>query len=466
MPADQRLRDALYQILDAEPAEQNQNDQDQERRDPRERRHGIVAVHPHNWEDEGYVDYFYRRDTILVRTIDADRVLAALNRGQGTADEQPILRGEVRAEDPVAVIDGLASLSWRFGTRFDAGRAHDEPDPDTDENAVPEVLRRLDEHLGVGVATPDHALSLCGGGHPCPATEPAEVPSRSVDPVPSACCHRGDGRGVVVGVVDSGLIDDVTQTWPWMGGITGDVENPFTSSNQIGPYACHGTFVAGCVRATAPQCDVIVKRAEFIPWRPNPGMAYETEIIRRMVDLLDAGADIIVCEFDGVTRLHLPLRTFELFYDTRMRHLKHVVVVAPAGNDESRLPTFPAAYSWVIGVGALSADERSRASFSNHGGWVDVYARGEDLVNAFASGEYTCFEDPYKGRPRRFDGLAKWSGTSFSAPLVAGMIAARMSDTGENAPRAAATVLDKARAQAVPGIGAVLRLAGCDCGCG
>ncbi|MFG1817733.1 S8 family serine peptidase [Kribbella sp. NPDC049174] len=486
MPADQRLKDALRLILE-DPEEQERSGRRRKRGDGHERWHGTTAVYPHNWEELGYVEYFYRRDTILVRTEDMDLVLEALR-------EAPAIIPEEVAIDRLPVIDGVTGLVWRYGRTAEsvqAGRAkyggkefggtYDGQYNDDDELSTPNVLARLDQVLGVGKGTPDHGLPLNGNGHPCPAKEPTEVPSKSVTPEPPVsdgiCCGTPgwDGRGVFVGVVDAGLVLDAPKMWPWMEGVDGDPEDPFMPNGHIKPYSCHGTFVAGCVRCTAPKAKVRVKKAEYIDNRPFAGMAYEHEIIRKMSDLLDEGADVIVCEFDGFTRFHRPMHTFNAFYDRRLRHL-NVVVVAPAGNDTTFEPTFPAAYSWVLGVGALSADGNDRAYFSNYGGWVDVYGPGEDLVNAFAVGDYTCIDAPYG--QLHFDGLAKWSGTSFSTPLVAGMIAARMAATGENAPLATEALLRLARSQAVPGVGPVLLphdVCGtprepcrthCDCGCG
>ena len=171
---------------------------------------------------------------------------------------------------------------------------------------------------------------------------------------------------------------------------------------------------------------------------------------------LSLGVDIFHLTMACLSRNDHAAHRLSLEWLRRLRQYGGAVCIAAAGNSGFRGPTWPAAFSGVISVGALGGDWRGRASFSNFGGWVDVYAPGRDLVNAYATGTYTCYADPYADQVRNFYGMAKWSGTSFSTPIVTGLIAARMSRTGENGQQAAAALLAEARRQAIPGVGAVL----------
>ena len=130
--------------------------------------------------------------------------------------------------------------------------------------------------------------------------------------------------------------------------------------------------------------------------------------------------------------------------------------MAAAGNDGTDRPFYPAAYDWTVSVGAIAIDLQHRAWFSNYGPWVDVYAPGEGMVNAYATGEYVYQEPPRQPATQQFSGMARWDGTSFSTPFVAGLIAARMARTGESSAVAAAAVIAAAQAQVITGIGPAL----------
>jgi hypothetical protein len=328
------------------------------------------------------------------------------------------------------------------------------------------VLDALDEAGLRRVARHEAVISVCP--HACPATEPVEVPPGTVNPFPTPsldarCCSPGhciprpgcDGEGVFVSVLDTGLIPNAAIGHSWLVGVDGVPENPYVGDpnlRNLRPYAGHGTFVAGCLRCAAPKAEVFVERVFELQ---AAGAIFESDFAQRLELALDQGPDVLVFTCAASTRQDLPLPTFDEIYERRIRDLKGLVVLSPAGNDGTRRPVWPGAHYGVVSVGALSASWRDRAQFSNFGGWVDVYAPGENLVNAYPTGTYVTQEPPV-GEQRQFDEMAQWSGTSFSTPIVAGLIAARMSATGENGQQAAKSLLRLARSQAIPGVGAAL----------
>jgi len=372
------------------------------------------------------LDYLYAKRQLLVRDEYLDRVRQIL---------QPPEELDEERDDPARVQRVIAGVVLLTLT---------EQHP-----TVPEALTVIDAELGAGNATPNHVLTAAGNAGGCAATEPQEVPDE-IEPYPSACPGNG-GAGVLIYMADTGLLANAASGHPWLAGVEGDPDpNQPTGALQIAPYAGHGTFVAGVARCVAPAADIIVTNAFAIA-----GSTLESDLVPRLVGALGLGVDIFHLTIAAQTRHGLPLIAFNKWLRL-LRQYKGVVCVVAAGNSDSRQPYWPAAFSEVVSVGALAGDWRSRASFSNYGGWVDVYAPGRDLVNAYATGTYKCHVRPYKGEEREFYGMCQWSGTSFSTPVVTGLIAARMSRTGENGQEAAAALLAEARSHAIPGVGPIL----------
>lgn len=379
------------------------------------------------YTEEGEVDYIYEPDRLLVTA--RDDVLARFNvlfPGTTIVASHPTFHKVSWSEDRdggyVNVPDLLAQLDETFHANLEAG-------------AFPAV-------------SPNHLVHV---ERLCSAIEP-EVPTGTKQPFPTPRTPADGEQAVRVGLVDSGLIKPTDAgAHPWLAGVDGDADpvGPLMPDGRrlIRAFAGHGTFVGGVVRGQAPRADVWVG-SELA----TSGAELEDQIADKLETLIAEHAPAIVNISSGTycRRDWAPLG-FENFLASH----PDVQVVAAAGNDKTDRPLYPAAFPEVISVGALGPDQTHRAWFSNYGPTVDVYALGEGHINAFTIGQYIYNEPPK--RPARQDftvPMARWDGTSFSAPMVTGLIAARMGQTGETSKQAAQAVL--ALLPTIPGVGPAL----------
>jgi subtilisin family serine protease len=156
----------------------------------------------------------------------------------------------------------------------------------------------------------------------------------------------------------------------------------------------HGTFVAGILAAVAPRATIMPLRA----FDDNGNS-----------DLFTLAKAIRYARQNGVTVINM---SFGTLTDSKVikeaidyAKAGNVILVASAGNNNTSAKQYPAAYSGVIAVAATDLMDR-KASFSNYGNYVFVDAPGVHIMSTVPEGKY---------------GIA--NGTSFSAPIVAGMAA-------------------------------------------
>jgi subtilisin family serine protease len=224
------------------------------------------------------------------------------------------------------------------------------------------------------------------------------------DGPPAPAAPDPDAVPVAVAVLDTGI---TAHPWfverDWFAAVPPSQAEILDADhdNLLDSVAGHGTFVAGVVQQHAPSARLRIERVLH-----SDGICDEVDLIEALHRLHSdpRPPDVVNLSFGGFTHDD----RVSVLLDRAVSELTaRSVVVAAAGNAGSGRPFWPAALPTVIAVGALDATGTGPAEFSNHGPWVDEWAVGEDVSGAFVAG---CF--------------ARWSGTSFAAPAVAGAIAA------------------------------------------
>jgi subtilisin family serine protease len=244
----------------------------------------------------------------------------------------------------------------------------------------------------------------------------------------------GAGDGARVAVIDTGYtpklhpwLDDRTRAAPG----TLEATDVQPQNGWLDDESGHGTFIAGVVLQRAPNATIEIAKV-----LDTEGYGSELDVARAILDHADA----------DVINLSLGCYSYDdqppLAIAEALRHVSPTtVVVAAAGNDSTHRPLWPAAHKRVLAVAAVD-DRLQRASFSNFGWWVDAAARGVGVLSTFLEFDEAGHTRPIPGRqPQSFRRWARWSGTSFAAPKVAGEVAATMTRLGSKSAREAAAAL-------------------------
>jgi subtilisin family serine protease len=319
---------------------------------------------------------------------------------------------------------------------------------DVEQRPVPGLVDRLHEGWEQEVvpqAVPNHVFGPCTHLH-INASSP-EPTDWAPEPLPPLDEPGQPGEGVTVALLDTGFDEDPESSW-FGGRVSGDPEGPATDRfGRLLPNAGHGTFVAGVVARHAPGARILVKRVF-----DDDGIVDDWTAATALAELADNGdpVDIVNMSIGAYARRDRGM----LACDRAIAYAKYrrpeLVLVAAAGNEHTGRPCFPAADKRVFGVASVEQVGDGvwrRARFSNYGWWVDACAPGMNLLSTFLDYEgpvvpFHELDDDFVQDDRHdecgallpdagelksltFDRTARWSGTSFSAPLVAAAIAAR-----------------------------------------
>lgn len=222
-----------------------------------------------------------------------------------------------------------------------------------------------------------------GAGYDFVANRPADVASLNDDQ--STAGFLDDDQST------AGFLDDDQST----AGFLDDSGISLSDANLLGSDASdHGTFCAGILAVVAPNATIMPLRA--FDDNGNSDLFTLAKTIRYA---RRNGAQVLNMSFGTLTDARVLREAIEY------ARAGNMVLVTSAGNNNTSAPQYPAAYPGVIAVAATDLMDH-KTSFSNYGAYVFVDAPGSHIISATPGARY---------------GIA--NGTSFSAPMVAGMAA-------------------------------------------
>ena len=215
---------------------------------------------------------------------------------------------------------------------------------------------------------------------------------------PAAWATTTGSSNVIIAICDTG----VESTHPDLAGKLVPGWNVFSSNSDTHDVTGHGTSVAGTAGAAANNSVGVASVAWGCPIMPirvsdGSGMASSTTIANGMLWAADHGARVVNVSYYGVNG--------DATITSAAQYLqsKGGVVTTAGGNDGLfySAPDNP----YLLAVSATGSND-VLASFSSRGNYIDLAAPGAGIFTTSVGGAY-----------------ASGTGTSFAAPIVAGVAA-------------------------------------------
>lgn len=207
------------------------------------------------------------------------------------------------------------------------------------------------------------------------------------------------GEGITIGVIDSGTVNhpDIKNNI-----LTG--YNYISNSIDVEDNIGHGTFVNGIISAEINDIGIVgvAPKARVLPLKCFD-VGYKTTVSTISKAIKDA-VDKYDCD---IINMSLGLTQYSETLENAINYAvdKGCIIVASVGNTGSENLYYPAAFDNVIGVGAVDSNA-TVTDFSQKNESVFVVAPGQSIISTNMNGSYS-----------------EKKGTSFSAPMVSGLIA-------------------------------------------
>ena len=260
-----------------------------------------------------------------------------------------------------------------------------------EDSDISSLVKQLTKHPGIAKAEPNYAY---------PIAVPFKI-SAPVIPVSSASNIREQGGEARIAVLDTGLSHD-----SWLKDFVPASLDALNPNESISDTLGHGTqmslIAAGVVKPYGVKTDSETDTYNsIIPIRvfDDNGFTSNFALIESIDFALNNGARVMSLSWGSEIRSDFLENTLDYASS------KDLIIVAAAGNEPTGKPVYPAAYSSVIGIGALEPGGKAWEN-SNYGSFVMLYAPG-----------FAALPVGYNGSP------GTYAGTSISTAFTANIIA-------------------------------------------